>query len=80
MGVSLEFILGSIGAATVAVVGFFLTRSITQVDENIESLRESRHAFGDVLHGFALRLQLVEERLKWLTQELEDHKNGRGHT
>lgn len=63
MAVGPEFILGFIGTVVLAVLGYLLARSISQIDKNLEQLNEN-------LEAISTRVAILE----WSVKHLESNK------
>lgn len=76
MDIHSEFILGTIGTITLAILGYLLARSIAQIDESLKSVWEKLDEIASAKAIHNSKLDLAEERFKYLTERvarLEEH-------
>lgn len=78
--VSIEFWIGFVGTVVLGLLGFLLSRSLSQVDENIKGLREAKHDLANAVGAVSHKVALLEERLRRLTDDFQEFENGKGRT
>lgn len=61
--VTIDQFLEALGSILLGVVGFFLNRELTKVDENHKELEEYCRELSSQIHGIDTRLSVAESQL-----------------
>jgi len=68
-------VLMSIATIILSVFGFFITRTLSDINGNIIDVKIEIKALTEVRYNHESRLNVIEERLRMLTKESADDKH-----